>query len=484
MEDFVGRFIGFLCLVEMLLFLPPFAWGQVSQSRPAAGVQRPKFVPGEIILKLKEEARISKQKLIEQPSDTGLRTLDFLNTKYNVRSIEPVFKKRAEEFKALAEDPFSNVLKLEIDKDKDVEAAAREYARLEEAEYAEPNYLYFISGIPNDAFFSLQYGLQTVDKNGIDAVEAWDLERGSSSVILGIVDSGVDDQHEDLQGKVIKGFNFVDNNGDPRDDNGHGTHVSGIAGAIGNNQKGIAGVCWKCKILAVKSVDASGSGTNAWIANGITYAADHGARVINLSLGGAGPSKTMELAINDAYRRNVVIVAASGNDNADGVEYPAAFPNVIAVGATNAQGEKAAFSNYGSPLSVVAPGQAIYSCLPNNRYQAWSGTSMATPHVAGLAGLILSKNPSLSSAEVQSLLTSSADDLGAPGKDPFFGFGRINAFKALTSSTGPGGSLPPAPPTTPPSGGTSRGLCGSLSRALGGASFLIVLRRFRKDRKI
>ncbi|HWP48726.1 MAG TPA: S8 family peptidase [Candidatus Limnocylindrales bacterium] len=484
----VGSFTCSLLPVALEVFLLP-SISQAQERSPTSRVQKPKYVPGEVIIKLKSEAVVSKQKMMERPTETGNRMLDFLNSKYQVRAVEPVFKQRAQESRTLIADELSNVLKLKIDESKDVEAAAREYAGLEEVEYAEPNYFYFISAIPDDAFFSLQYGLQTTDKNGIDAVEAWDLERGSSNVIIGIVDSGVDYNHEDLAGKVLKGSDFVNNDEDPMDDNGHGTHVSGIAAAISNNHKGIAGVCWNCKILAVKSVDMDGSGANTWIANGITYAVDHGARVINLSLGGSNPSRTMELSIQDAYRRGAVIVAASGNDNSNTVEYPAAFPEVIAVGATNQQGIKAGFSNYGAYLSVVAPGQAIYSSLPNNRYQAWSGTSMATPHVAGLVGLILSKNPSLSNTQVRSILTSTADDLGDPGRDDFFGFGRINAFRALTEATKPGsgGSPTPTPPSSslpPPPGKTTPGICGPFLHTLGAIFFLIAGWKFwNRDRR-
>jgi thermitase len=462
-----------------ICFLSSFSSAQ--EKYLSAPLQKPKFVPGEVIIKLKESAPVSKGKLIEQPSETGVRTLDFLNTKYNVRAITPVFAQRPE-VRALREDPLANVLKLEIDKDRDPESAALEYASLDEIEYAEPNYFYFVSGTPDDSFFPLQYGLQTGDKQGIDAVNAWDIQKGSSSIIIGVVDSGVDYNHEDLAGKVIKGYDFANNDQDPMDDNGHGTHVSGIAAAVANNKKGVAGVCWNCRILAIKSVDANGSGANTWIANGISYAADHGARVVNLSLGGSSESFTMKLAIDDAYRRNVVIVAASGNDNAGRVEYPAALPSVISVGATNAQGAKATFSNYGSVLTVVAPGQAIYSALPDNQYQAWSGTSMATPHVAGLVGLILSKNPSLFNTQVLSILTTSTDDLGDPGRDIFFGFGRINAFKAITQKEEPGaGGTPTAPPLPPQPGTGSRGVCGSFFQSVVAASFLIIGRRLFRN---
>jgi len=266
----------------------------------------------------------------------------------------------------------------------------------------------------------------------MDAVGAWDIETGSSRILVGLLDTGVDYNHEELQGRVLKGPDFVNNDSDPRDDQGHGTHIAGIIAARGNNGRGVAGVCWSCRILAIKVADASGAATNAWIAQGILYAANQGAQVINLSLGGSDPSKTLELAVRYANSRGALLVAAIGNEATSQPVYPAAYPGVIAVGATEVDGNRASFSNFGGYLSLMAPGISIYSTYPNNNYQALSGTSMSAALVSGTAALVLSKNPTLSGHQVRRLLIASADDLGTRGKDNLTGYGQVNARKALS----------------------------------------------------
>ena len=315
----------------------------------------------------------------------------------------------------------------------------------------------------------------------IHAPEAWDINTGSSNTMIAVVDTGIDSTHIDLNDGRIRtdlGYNYVPGNQDNRntmDDNGHGTHVTGIIAAETNNSIGVAGVMWYAQILPVKVCDASGSCTADAVASGIRYAADQGARVINLSLGGSC-STTIANAIDYAYfTKNVVIVAASGN-NSGSISYPAEQAPVIAVGAIDQYGQRASFSNFGDRLALVAPGVAILSTVPNNGYEALSGTSMATPFVVGVAGLLLSQRPGLTPGQVREILEKSATDLGDPGFDRYYGYGLVNAYQALLYPT-------PLEPTPPAQGeGCSSIICGAtiaLANQPGGQDILTNLRAVR-----
>ncbi|MEW6482380.1 MAG: S8 family serine peptidase [bacterium] len=290
--------------------------------------------------------------------------------------------------------------------------------------YAEPNYIRHICISPNDPDFSKQWGL-----NKVSAPSAWDISTGTDNVIIAIVDTGVDYTHPDLAGKVIKGRDFVNNDNDPMDDNEHGTHVAGIASAITNNAIGIAGLAWNCKLLAVKCLDDKGFGNDADIDKAIRYAADNGAKVINMSFGGEDVGETIKDACDYAYNKGVFLVAAAGNypQIPYGSEcYPAAYDNVMAVAATNQSDRKADFSNYGNWVDVSAPGVDIYSTIRNNSYAYKDGTSMATPFVASLGGLIFSKNPLWNNNMVMRAIKEGGDDIGE------YKIGRrINAKKSL-----------------------------------------------------
>lgn len=445
-------------LIGFLLISLPGQQGFGQKVISAQQQLKPAFRSNEIIVKIRDELPSLSRGMTTNAKTTESRNLNLLNEQFGVTKVDQVFRSRMG--RVLQEDsPMANVLLLTLREDVDEKAAIRSYTSLEEVEYAELNYIYYVFGVPNDAFFSSQYALYNPSSQGIDAIGGWDVESGNSSVIIAIIDTGIDYTHEDLAGKVIKGYDFVNEDFDPKDDNGHGTHVAGIAGAVTNNGTGIAGVCQGCSLLAVKVITADGSGANSWIANGISNAVSLGARVINLSLGGLDRSQTIELAIEQAYQNGVVVVAASGNDGGSVPLYPAAFAEVIAVGATDRYGDKASFSSYGSHLELAAPGHAIYSTLPGNYYEAWNGTSMACPHVAGLAGLLLSRNPGFSSDQIRQLLAATAQDLGASGRDSYFGYGRINALSALTQSPDDSGNYPvpsepsPDPYPTPDSGG-------------------------------
>lgn len=296
-------------------------------------------------------------------------------------------------------------------------------------DFAEPNYLYLQNEIgPNDLLYQEQYQWNLPV---IRTEVGWDVTRGKEDIIIAVVDTGVDLQHPDLKNRLIQGYNVIENNHFPDDDNGHGTHVAGIIASETNNQEGIAGMTWFNKIMPIKAMESGGYGTTFDIAKGITWAVDHGADVINLSLGNYQPSELMEEAVKYAYKHNVVLIAASGNDNSAHPSYPACYPEVMAVSAIDYNGNRATFSNYGDYVDVAAPGVQIPSTYFNQQYAALSGTSMASPHVAGLAGLIRSANPNLTNKEVINIIKKTAYDLGPKGNDVEFGKGLIDVKSAL-----------------------------------------------------
>ncbi|MNO93267.1 Thermophilic serine proteinase precursor [compost metagenome] len=308
--------------------------------------------------------------------------------------------------------------------------------------YVEPHYLYLTnevnnerntnitSTIPNDLLFSdYQWNLPAIETN-----KGWNISKGSTDVVIAVIDTGVDIGHPDLQGNLTNGYNVVDPTSPPIDDVGHGTHVSGIIGASVNNNEGVAGISWYNKVMPIKALDSSGAGTTYSVAEGIIWAADHGAKVINMSLGNYADSAFLHDAIKYAYDRDIVIVAATGNDNTERPGFPAAYPEVFAVSATDYNMNRASFSNYGDYVDVVAPGASIASTYIGNQYAALSGTSMASPHVAALAGLIRSRNPNLNNEEVMNLMRESVMDLGVKGKDIYYGYGQIDIYKALTAA--------------------------------------------------
>ncbi len=299
-------------------------------------------------------------------------------------------------------------------------------------EYAELDYVVHATIVPDDPDLYLQWGLSK-----IQAPAAWDETTGSSDLVIAIVDTGVDLNHPDLNDKIVPGRDFVNDDYIAQDDHGHGTHVAGIAAAETNNSRGVAGVSWGARIMPIKVLRYDGDGYYSDVARGVRYACNHGAQIINLSLGGANPSSTLKDALEQAYADGCIIVAAAGNSGQDEIDYPARYAEAIAVAATDQVDDHAAFSDYGPQVEVAAPGVDIYSTLwtPSSHTYGWKlGTSMSTPHVSGLAALILSLCPQLTNAEVRSVIRSTAKDLGAPGWDPYFGFGRIDAPKAIEAA--------------------------------------------------
>jgi thermitase len=301
--------------------------------------------------------------------------------------------------------------------------AVKKFESLDSVEYAEPNITFHASYVPNDP----DYKTKHYAPQKVAAEQAWDTTQSTSNVKIAVIDTGVDYYHPDLDGKVIKGADFVADDDDPIDENDHGTHVAGIAAANTNNGVGIAGLAPKASILAVRVLDADGSGSLDDVAQGIRYAADQGAQVINLSLGGNLGSKTLQDAVNYAWNKGSVIVAAAGNTGVALPSYPAYYSNVIAVAATDQNDQKASFSNFGTWVDIAAPGVDIYSTITNNQYASYSGTSMASPVVAGVAGLLAAQGKNAS--QIRAALEDTADPVTGTGT--LFQNGRVNAAKAV-----------------------------------------------------
>ncbi len=329
-------------------------------------------------------------------------------------------------------------------------------------EYAEPNGVLRALMVPNDPYYSYQWHYRG-PSGDINIEPAWDIQTGTPSVIVAVVDTGV--AYEDF-GRLFRqapdlanttfaaGYDFVNDDAHPNDDDGHGTHVAGTVAQSTNNDLGVAGVAFNCAVMPVKVLDRKGEGTADWVAQGIYFAADKGASVINLSLGSSAPSSTIEDAVGYACAKGVTVCAAAGNGGTSSVIYPAAYDDyVIAVGATRYDETRSYYSNYGSSLDLVAPGgdlnvdqngdgygdgvlQQTFSGNPRKfGYYFFHGTSMACPHVAGAAALLISNGVSGPSS-VREALQNTAKDLGAAGRDDTYGHGLLDAYAALSYSPG------------------------------------------------
>jgi serine protease len=295
------------------------------------------------------------------------------------------------------------------------------------------------------------YRAQQWDLTKIHDSAAWATSTGAG-VTVAVIDTGVDASHPDLAGQVLPGIDYVsDTSGTSTDPNGHGTHVAGTIAALTGNGVGVSGFAPDAKILPIRVLGANGSGSMSDAAQGIIYAADHGANVINMSLGSTSKVTAVTNAIAYARSKGVTVVAAAGNERSSGspISYPAADAGVIAVAATDSSDTVASYSNQGSYVDVAAPGSSIVSTVPNGKYAVYNGTSMASPHVAAVAALLEAYNPALTPDAIESALESTAVDLGATGKDTDYGYGRIDAVAAL-NAVKPATS---APVTTAPSTG-------------------------------
>ncbi|MBI3016989.1 MAG: S8 family serine peptidase [Deltaproteobacteria bacterium] len=356
-------------------------------------------------------------------------------------------------------------------------------------EYAEPNFIYTIdeprfleegampqgATLPNDTLFGQLWGLHNTgqkDAKGndgfqdadIDALEAWETTQGDKNVLVAVIDTGIDYTQEDLAANMwtnageipdnkidddnngfiddIHGWDFSNNDNDPMDDHSHGTHVAGTIGAVGNNEKGVIGISPNVRLMASKFLGAGGSGTLAGAVSAIDYAVMMKAQILNNSWGGGGYSQALADVIEKANKNNVLFVAAAGNDSSNndvGKHYPSSYEhaNVVAVAATNNQDALSKFSNYGfKSVHVSAPGENILSSVPGNNYKTMSGTSMATPHVVGVAALLLAVDPTLTHVAMKERLMKTSDEILSIRRK-VASSGRVNAFNAIHNKIPP-----------------------------------------------
>jgi len=306
-------------------------------------------------------------------------------------------------------------------------------------EFAEPDTLVEPCLVPNDPYFN--YGQMQLQWMG--GPQAWDITTGSPSVLVAVLDSGVDFSHPDLQGSLVAGWDFWDNDADPTDTYGHGTWVTGVLGAATNNGLGIAAVSWRNPVLCVRISYAST--TWSLMAKGITYAADQGARAINISFAGPGYSSSVASAVDYAWNKGAVVVGSAGNSGTSTPQYPAALPPVIAVSGVAGDDTLVYYSNYGPWVDVCAPCNSQTTSL-GGWISLVGGTSISAPFVTGLFGLVFSVNPALTPQQAVDIVTQTASDLGTPGFDIYYGWGKINIYQAVLAASQ---SVPP-PDTTAP----------------------------------
>ena len=418
---------------------------------------------------------------IAEDNDLNEYILQKIDQKYNLKKLERLIKDREQTRTSVrASQEFDDYYVIEIDKDEESAGwVADRLQRFYEVDMAEVDREVEIAAyplpdvdyIPNDYWVTrdniywseVAYGWGYPDMWGLkktQAFEAWDLFGSprtdpGKDVVVAVIDTGVNYGHSDLGGckwintgevagnnidddgngyvDDMNGWDFVNNDNNPYDGHGHGTHCSGTIAAATNNARGIAGMAPNAKIMALKGLSDGGSGYISWLSNCVIYATDNGADVLSNSWGGGGSSSTLTNAMNYAYSRGCVIVAAAGNSNTNVSGFqPANIANVIAVAATDFNDIRAYFSNYGAMIDVSAPGVRILSTTENG-YSAWQGTSMACPHVAGIAALIVSKEPMLTNAQVRQRLRDTADNIDSrnPSYRGLLGTGRVNAYEAI-----------------------------------------------------
>ena len=425
------------------------------------------FAPGEFIVKIKQDRTFSSPALIA------------LNAKYQVNSLEKVFPNAEGSI-------LDNIYLLHVPIGSDILSVVREYTSCPDVVYAEPNGRDHYCSTPNDVNFSNQWHLNNIGQvicgnisgkpdADIDAPEAWDMQKGSPNVVIAIIDSGIDYTHPDLAANIwnntdeipgngidddhngyiddVRGWDFYYNDSNVTDGSGHGTMCAGDAGAVTDNGIWGAGVSWNCKIMPVRIANESWYTTTTYGAKGIRYAADNGASIISMSFGGNTVYNIVRDAVNYAYGKGVFLCAAAGNSNTSTKMYPAAYENVTAVAATNQNDGRCTSkdwgawgglgSDYGNWVDIAAPGNLVFSTAPTYHvkfsdppfnwqlyYCFGGGTSSASPIVAGVAALLLSKDPSLTPDQVKALLCGNVDPYNST---VYIGSGRLNAQKALAA---------------------------------------------------
>jgi len=427
-----------------LLFLGGPAFSQAPRSAPG-------YVPGRVIVKFRRLAsgvtgKVSTTQFARLPGELG-----GLLSRYGVISLKKIFSDVSDHSvvrysSLLKRDVFVPDLYdwsvLEAPPSIDVEQFAESLKSEPLIEYAGPDYLSrVLETTPNDPDFSQQWHLKNTGQTGgtagadVKATFAWDRTTGSSAIKIAILDTGVSKTHADLAANRIAGYDYIDDDADPDDTEGHGTHVAGIIAAEGDNGASTTGLMWRAAVMPVRVCGGAGCPDSA-IAGGLQYAADNGAKVINMSLGGTTDDPAVKAAVDYAVGLGALVVAAAGNDGNETPFYPAAYSDVIAVCATDYKDQLASFSNRGNWVTLCAPGKDILSTAKGGGTALMSGTSMACPMVAGAAGLILSRSPSALASSVRDLLTAGADNINAqnPTLVGKLGAGRLNVLKSASNA--------------------------------------------------
>jgi serine protease len=416
--------------VILVLLLALFSLGAAAEDfhvgKACVSSSTDTYVPDEIIVKFKDG--VNKQQTTTALADLGTSLIS-TNTQIGINEIR-------------------------IPAGKTVEEMVAAFSSRSDVEYAEPNYIAHAFMTPNDPYYSYQWHMPQINMPA-----AWDQSTGIPGVVVAVIDCGVAyetygayTQAPDLAGThFVAGYDYVNNDSHPNDDCAHGTHVTGTIAQTTNNSLGVAGIAFNCSIMPIKVLDASGNGTYTAIVNGITYAADHGAEVINMSLGGASGSTALQNAVIYAYNAGVTIVCAAGNAGTSAAQYPAAYTQCISVSAVRYDRTYPSYSSYGSTIDICAPGgdvsvdqnadgypDGVLQQTHNGTnygtfgYYFYDGTSMACPHVAGVAALLISKaGGSMTPDAVRAALQNSATDLGPTGWDQHYGYGEVNANAAL-----------------------------------------------------
>jgi thermitase len=404
-----GRLQGYtfaaaLLWAVLLLILAPGSKGEpAAQPGVDNDPEGAPYVAGELLVAYEPGTSQEAEETVVRLS--GARTLDNLPGEVRLVSF-PAIRREASE--AVRERALARAL-----------AYLGHKAAVEAVDY---NYLREPYFLPNDPMLANQWGLISARFGG-----AWNDAKGDRAKVA-IVDSGAYSNHPDI-GRIIAQRDFVEDDAVADDDNGHGTHVTGIAGALTDNGKGVAGGCFDCELLIAKVMGRIGFTTDSRIVKGINWSANHGADVVNLSLGGSGDSSVLRTAVDRAYGRGALVVAAAGNEGTNEPQYPAAYSKVIAVSATTADGRLAPFSTRGDWVDLAAPGTNILSTSNSGGYEIQSGTSMSAPFVSGLAGLLASQG--MSADSIRQRMEANAKDLGPAGDDPSFGHGSIDADNAV-----------------------------------------------------
>nr|WP_304212497.1 S8 family serine peptidase [Fredinandcohnia onubensis] len=437
--------------IVLLLVLTMFVGVTFAEQPDNAGKGNQDFVEGELIVSVEPKQKANSDSTIQSADSLtgqddalkakGFSIIDTLHVEDT--SVKPLLNKNFNK-KVVEKMGLVYLVKYSPDQFKSSNMAIKELRKELmnlgfKVRYISENYK--MMAIEGTATIQAVHQNQKWHYDMIKAPQAWSVTNGSSAVKIAVLDTGIDHNHPSLANFVNTSLGRTFVGGTTMDVQGHGTHVAGTIASYGS----VSGVMQNATLIPVKVLGDDGSGSLYGITQGILYAANIDADVINMSLGGGGYNQSMDEAVQTATSQGTIVVAASGNDGASSISYPAAYSSVIAVGSVTSNRTRSSFSNYGSGLELMAPGSNIYSTYPNSRYTTLSGTSMATPHVAGVAGLIRAANPNISVSQARQILRDTAQEAGSSTQ---YGYGIVDAHAAVVAASGGGGTTPPPPSST------------------------------------